>query len=82
VTCPSDSGKAALSDCVGCGIEFVVRSPEVDVRAEQCPIRTGLTLVRHSYAAGVDDSGLAMAPVELHVRVAADDDRLADAGSH
>src|SRR5207302_2216543 len=63
-------GEAAPCDVAG----LVGAAAELDLGPEQSPVRTRLVLVRHADAAGVDDPNVTDRPVELHVRVTADDD--------
>src|SRR5919202_1778582 len=52
----------------------VLGSAELDLRAEERPVRTRLVLVGHPDAAGVHPADAADTPVHLDVRVAGDDD--------
>ena len=54
------------------------RPAQLHVRPEQRPVRARPRLVGHADAAGVDQALARDPPVELDVRVAADDDRLLD----
>jgi hypothetical protein len=55
------------------GGQVVVRSPQLDLLAKKQP-EGARSLKGHANAPGVDDACASNPPIELHVRVAADDD--------
>ena len=57
--------------------QIVRRAPKLNVRRQQKPV--GMRIAkRHSHTPGVHDSNPCNLPVELHVRMAADDQGRAD----
>jgi hypothetical protein len=63
------------------GLEVVRRAPQLDVRAEQRPVREAwFRLVGKADAAGVEQPPAGHPPVVLHVRVRRDDADRVDAG--
>ena len=63
-------------------LDVVGGAAQLDLRAEQRPVRGRRVGVRHADAAGVDEAGSRRAQVELDVRVPEDDRALRHAGEH
>ena len=79
-TIASTSGKPVARIRAAAPADVVVGSAQHDVRAEEQPERGRHAFVGHADRARVHDPPTPDAPVELPMRVPADDDALSDAG--
>src|SRR5439155_25049350 len=69
---------ATRADRLRGGVEVELGAAELDVFADDRPVRAGLLLVRHPDAAGIDEADLPHPAILLHVRVAGDHEPVLD----